>query len=216
MFMRTRIKVCGITNLDDALSVVEAGADALGFVFYPQSPRSIDPESAREIIRILPPLVTSVGIFVNEHIEKVQEIAKHCFLDLLQFHGEESPEYCDWFSRRVVKAFRIRDSIPLDEMKRYNVSGFLLDTYSKDLPGGTGVSFDWSLVRESVHQKPLVLAGGLTPESVGEAIGEIRPYAVDVSSGVEKSPGSKAPEKIRQFILAVQETDAAIYGMKKG
>ncbi len=214
--MRTRIKVCGITNLDDALSAVDAGADALGFVFYSQSPRFIDPESAKEIIRILPPLVTSVGVFVNEHIEKVQEIVKYCFLDLLQFHGEESPEYCGWFSSRVLKAFRIQNSIPLDEMKRYNVSGFLLDTYSKGLPGGTGVSFDWSLVRESGKQKPLVLAGGLTPESVGEAIEKIRPYAVDVSSGVENSPGNKAPEKIRQFILAVQESDAAIYGMKKG
>ncbi len=213
--MRTRIKVCGITNLDDALSAVEAGADALGFVFYSQSPRSIDSESAREIVRILPPLVTSVGVFVNEQIEKVQEIAKYCFLDLLQFHGEESPEYCEWFSGRVVKAFRVQDSIPMAEMKRYDVSGFLLDTYSKDLHGGTGVSFDWSLVRESVMQKPVVLAGGLTPESVGEAIEKVHPYAVDVSSGVESSLGCKAPEKIRQFVRAVREADATIYEMKK-
>jgi phosphoribosylanthranilate isomerase len=208
--MRTRVKICGITNLDDALAAVEAGADALGFVFYPESPRYVYPESVREIVGYLPPMITVTGVFVNEHIEKVQEISKYCSLSLLQFHGKESPEYCQWHGSRVMKAFRVRDASVIDEMKRYEVSGYLLDTYAQDVHGGTGICFDWSLARAAADLKPVVLAGGLTPDNVTEAIEKVRPYAVDVSSGVEGKPGKKAAEKIFNFIKAVEKADARL------
>ncbi len=214
--MKTRVKVCGITSLDDALCAVEAGADALGFIFYPKSPRYLDPDVAREIIRLLPPLVTVVGVFVDEQIKIVREIETYCYLGLLQFHGSETPEYCDWFTSRVVKAFRMRDVSVLDEMKRYDVSGYLLDSYSEKGYGGTGEAFDWSLARSAVALKPVLLAGGLTPENVGRAIAEVRPYGVDVSSGVERAPGSKDPRKLRRFLQAVRRADAMISPKESG
>jgi len=205
--MRTRIKICGITRLDDARTAVEAGADALGFVFYPSSPRYIDPDRVREIIRRLPPMVTRVGLFVDEKIQTVKEIEQYCFLDLLQFHGRETPEYCEWFPGRAIKAIGVKDISPLEEMKRYSVSGFLLDACSEDLNGGTGCPFDWSLAIEAAKSEPVMLAGGLTPENVGEAILKIHPYAVDVSSGVGSSPGEKDPDRTRRFISAVRRAD---------
>lgn len=205
--MRTRIKICGITNLNDALTALEVGADALGFVFFPKSPRYIEPEQAREIIRELPPLVTVVGVFVDEHIDRVREIVKYCSLALLQLHGTESPEYCEWYSQRVIKVFRVKDRASIEEIKKYSVSGVLLDSYSDKAYGGTGSTFDWSLAREVVTLKPVVLAGGLTAENVGQAIAQVRPYGVDVSSGVERAPGNKDHEKMQYFVEAVRKAD---------
>jgi len=213
--MRTRIKICGITNLDDALFAVEAGADALGFVFYSKSPRGVDPESVREIVQHLPPFATVVGVFVDEKIETVREIAKYCSLDLCQLHGTESPEFCEWCDRRVIKAFRIQDDSFLTKMKGYEVAGFLLDAYHPDRYGGTGESADWTLAKEGTRRGTVVLAGGLTPENVGEAIAQVRPYAVDVSSGVEREPGRKDREKVRRFITGVNEIDARLYGSER-
>jgi phosphoribosylanthranilate isomerase len=214
--MRTRIKICGITNFDDALHAVKAGADAVGFVFYERSPRHIDPESARQIVRHLPPFVTAVGVFVDEKIETVRETVQYCFLDLCQFHGKESPEYCEWHHKGVIKAFRVKDRTFLEEMKRYNVAAYLLDTFREDRFGGTGSPFDWSLAGEATKHGPVVLAGGLQPENVGEAVAKVRPYAVDVSSGVEKEPGLKDWQKMKVFVEAVREADTRIYGMGKG
>ncbi len=213
--MRTRIKICGITNLDDALFALDAGADALGFVFYSASPRRIDPESVREIVRHLPPFTKIVGVFVDEKIETVREIAKYCYLDLCQLHGNESPEFCEWCERRVIKAFRVKDNSFLTEMKRYAVAGFLLDAYHPDRYGGTGEAADWVLAKEGARQGTVVLAGGLTPENVGAAIAQVRPYAVDVSSGVEREPGQKDREKVRRFIASVNEMDARLSGQEK-
>ncbi len=207
--MRTRVKICGITNLDDALAAAEAGADALGFVFYTQSPRAVSPETVRETVPYLPPMISTVGVFVNEQIERVQELTKYCHLSLLQFHGNESPEYCRWHGSRVIKGFRVRDASVLEELKAYEVSGYLLDTYSRESYGGTGACFDWSVARQAAVEKLVVLAGGLTPDNVGEAIAAVRPYAVDVSSGVEEEPGRKAVKKIAAFMEAVKEADAA-------
>ncbi len=214
--MRTRIKICGMTNLNDALSALKAGADALGFVFYKQSPRYIEPEIASEIIRNLPPLVTVVGVFVNEQIDKVREIASYCLLDILQFHGFESPEYCEWYHNRVIKAFRVKDASSMEEIKKYKdkVSGYLLDSYSEVAYGGTGSTFDWSVAREISRILPVVLAGGLTPDNVAQAISEVQPYGVDVSSGVESAPGSKDMEKMRSFVESVRKADEDLYGMK--
>ncbi len=209
--MKTRVKICGITNLDDALCAVDAGADALGFVFYPKSPRYLDPDVAREIIQLLPPLVTVVGVFVDEQIKTVREIETYCYLRLLQFHGNETPEYCEWYTGRVLKAFRMRNASVLDEMKRYHVSGYLLDSYSEKGYGGTGESFDWSLARRAAARKPVLLAGGLNAGNVGEAVAAVRPFGVDVSSGVERAPGRKDPRKVRQFLQAVRKADALIY-----
>ncbi|MDX1763830.1 MAG: phosphoribosylanthranilate isomerase [bacterium] len=207
--MRTRVKICGITNLDDALAAVEAGADALGFIFYRESPRFVSPETVREMIPYLPPMIATVGVFVNEQIERVQELTKYCQISMLQFHGEESPEYCRWHGSRVIKAFRVKDASVLDIIKTYEVSGYLLDAYTEGTYGGTGASFDWSVARQAAISKPIVLAGGLTPDNVGEAIGAVRPYAVDVSSGVEEEPGRKAVERIAAFMEAVKGADAA-------
>ncbi len=212
--MRTRIKICGITNLDDALWAVEAGADALGFVFYPESPRRIDAESARAIVRRLPPFVTGVGVFVDEKIETVREIVRYCHLDLCQLHGDESPEFCEWCERPVIKAFRVRDRAFLEGMKRYDVSGFLLDAWQPDRFGGTGKAADWSLAKEGAGKGRVILAGGLTPENVGDAVARVRPYGVDVSSGVEASPGRKDREKVRRFVAAVNTIDARLYGLE--
>lgn len=214
--MRTRIKICGITNLDDALSAVESGADALGFVFVAESRRYVDPDIAREIIQHLPPMVTVVGVFVNEKIETVREIGRHCSLDLLQFHGMESPEYCEWYPQRVIKAFRVKDQSSIKEIRKYKVHGYLLDSYSEKGFGGTGSPFDWSLARKVSPLLPVLLAGGLDPENVGQAIEQVRPYGVDVSSGVESSAGNKDPEKIHGFINAVRTADDRIYGMERG
>ena len=195
-----RVKICGITCREDALSAVAAGADALGFVFFEKSLRFVTPRKAAAIIRELPPFVQTVGLFVNEEAEQVNWAANFCGLDLVQLHGEEDPEFCRGVNRRVIKAFRVKDSASLTGIKRYQVTGYLLDAWSPQAHGGTGQTFDWELARSVATTGKLVLAGGLTPENVAEAVRTVAPYGVDVSSGVESTPGRKDPEKVRGFI----------------
>jgi len=194
----TRIKICGITNEEDALAAIRCGADALGFVFA-KGPRQIEPERARDIIKKLPPLISTVGVFVDERQQRVREIALRCHLDALQLHGSESPAYCRGFYRKVIKAFRVQDESIAGEMARYGVDAYLLDSSTG---GGTSQRFNWDLA-EGLPGR-IILAGGLTPENVAEAIRRVRPYAVDVSSGVELSPGRKDHRLMEEFVSNVR------------
>ncbi|HEB76138.1 MAG TPA: phosphoribosylanthranilate isomerase [Nitrospirae bacterium] len=194
-----RVKICGITRGEDALAAVESGADALGFVFYSGSPRHIRLEAARDIIRELPPFVTTVGVFVDEVPSTISEIVEAAGIDVVQLHGGEPEEVCRLWPR-VIKAFRVRELTDLDAVARYRVSAYLLDTYSPDMPGGTGQVFNWDIALEAKRFGPVVLAGGLTPENVDRAVRWVRPYGVDVSSGVEREKGVKDEEKVRLFI----------------
>jgi phosphoribosylanthranilate isomerase len=195
-----RVKICGITNIEDALQAVAAGADALGFVFHPPSPRCVTVERAGAIIQELPPFIQTVGLFVNADLVLVNDTADRCGLDLIQLHGDEPPDYCDGVRRRVLKAFRVRDETSLEPVRGYQVAGFLLDAWSPEQYGGTGRTFNWEVAAEVQRYGPLVLAGGLTPENVRQAVELVQPFAVDVSSGVEAAPGKKDPEKVREFI----------------
>jgi phosphoribosylanthranilate isomerase len=201
-----RVKICGITNLEDALLAANLGADALGFIFYPPSPRSVAPDAARAIIAQLPPLVTTVGVFVDEEAATVKELAAQVGLDWLQLHGKETPEYCRGLGRRIIKVFRIRDENSLADLAAYRgvVQALLLDTYKKGQVGGTGETFDWDLARQAKKYGPIILAGGLTPENVAQAISVAQPQAVDVASGVEAAPGKKDPEKLQAFFGRVR------------
>jgi len=209
MALRTRIKVCGITSQDDARSAVAAGADALGFIFVNRSPRVITPEMVRAITAQLPPFVSSVGVFLDEKIEVVEEIVSYCRLTQVQLHGAETPEYCGGLTCRVIKSFPMYSGSNRSEIAAYAevASGFLLDTYHKDLAGGTGKVFDWKLVEQVKPPGPVILAGGLTPENVGEAILQVKPFAVDVNSGVEYQPGRKDPDKLKSFAHEVRKAD---------
>ncbi|MBK5274033.1 MAG: phosphoribosylanthranilate isomerase [Desulfuromonadales bacterium] len=201
-----KVKICGITTLEDALTAIEAGADALGFVFYSRSPRHVSPEQAADIIRALPPFVQTVGLFVNEEISVVNATADRCGLDIIQLHGEETPEYCESVLRRVIKAFRVKDITTLDALARYHVSGCLLDAWSPAARGGTGQIFNWEIAAEAVKRgHRIILAGGLTPENIAGAVATVNPYAVDVSSGVESAPGKKDATLIRAFIEAARQ-----------
>lgn len=202
-----RIKICGITRIEDALAAAEAGADALGLVFYPQSLRAVSPKQARTIVDILPPFVTTVGLFVNATPEAVFEVMAQVPLDLLQFHGDERPEYCLQFGRPYLKAVRMKPGTDLASIAAdyAGAQGLLLDTYVAGVPGGTGEVFDWRQIPGKVNQ-PLVLAGGLTPDNVGEAIHSVQPWGVDVSGGVEAAKGIKDPRKIRAFIQACAQS----------
>ena len=204
----TRIKICGITNIDDALMSIDAGADALGFNFVPDTPRYLkDTKAAAKIIEQLPPFITTVGLFVNADPELIQSIADECHLDMLQLHGDESPQFCQGFNRRVIKAVRVKDELSCSHLSDYRVSGYLLDTYVKGALGGTGVAFDWQLAIKAKQYGQIVLAGGLDPDNVASAVQQVRPYGVDVSSRVEASPGRKDPVKVRAFIQNVKEVD---------
>ncbi len=197
-----RIKICGITNTEDALLAVEAGAHAIGFVFA-ESPRQVDPQTVRQIVQVLPPFVSKVGVFVNEDTQKVKHIAASCSLDLLQLHGNESAACCFEFSQRIIKAMRVRDQSILEELPKYKVDAFLLDGFVPGKPGGTGKSFNWDIAAAAKAHGRIILSGGLTPENVEEAIARVKPYAVDVSSGVELEAGKKDPKKMRAFVEAV-------------
>ncbi len=200
-----KIKICGITNRDDALEAAELGADALGFNFYPESPRSIAPEKAAEIIFQLPPFVVPVGLFVNEAEERVREIQELTGIEVLQFHGDESPEFCERFEGRVIKAVRVKDRESLHSIVHYKVSAILLDSHTDGLRGGTGATFDWDLAKNAAILRRIILAGGLTPENAAAAVKKVRPYAVDVASGVEKEKGVKDFGKMKKFITEVRK-----------
>ena len=207
--MSVIVKICGITNTPDALAAIEAGADALGFVFHDNSPRHVSPRTAGEIIQQLPPFVSKVGVFVDAPEELVLRAIGECGLNLLQFHGNESPEYCTQFGLMSVKAFRIQDAASLEQLPKYPTDAWLLDTYSPARPGGTGETFDWDLaVTAKQYGRPIFLAGGLTPENVGEAVSRVQPYAVDVSSGVESAPGRKDALKVSAFLRAAKQASA--------
>jgi len=203
--MSVKVKICGITNLPDGLAAAEAGADALGFVFCEQSPRCVSIEAAAGLIRALPPFIVKVGVFVDAPTELVYRAIGECGLNLLQFHGEESPDYCLQFGLLSMKAFRIRDEESLLPLPTYRTHAWLLDAFTPERLGGTGECFNWELaVQARELGRPIFLAGGLTPENVGEAVKKVHPYAVDVSTGVEAEPGRKDHEKVNAFVHAAK------------
>jgi phosphoribosylanthranilate isomerase len=206
--MSCKIKICGITNFDDAAAAVEAGVDALGFVLYRKSPRYIEPHLVKQIIAELPPFVLPVGVFVNEDAKVVRDLMDSCGLVLAQLHGDETATYCETLGRPVLKAIRLKDRpsfLALAEFTgRAGVRGLLLDAYSEDAYGGTGRTTDWSLAAEVARAAAVLLAGGLTAENVGAAVRTVRPYGVDVSGGVEDRPGKKNREKMRAFVQAAK------------
>lgn len=200
-----RVKICGVTRLEDALAAADAGADAVGFVLYKESPRCIGVEDAQTIIRALPPFVTTVGLFVNQPTQWVRVMAERCGVDVLQFQGDESADYCRDFPERAIKAIRVKDRESLLAMPEYDVRAFVLDAYREGEYGGTGHTFDWDLAIAAKAHGRIILAGGLTPETVAEAVARVRPYGVDVSSGVEGSvKGTKDHGKIAAFIQAAK------------
>lgn len=208
----TRIKVCGITNLEDARAAVELGADAIGFIFAP-SPRRIEQTQARLIVERLPPFIATVAVFVDEDNESVKKTMEATCCTVVQLHGSEPPLALEALREwRIIKAIRVRRSEDMQIMAQYpTASGFILDTYVEGKPGGTGTSFDWSIVaRAESHDRPIILAGGLAPENAAAALATVRPYGVDVSSGVELSPGKKDRAKMARFIEIVRAFDASL------
>ena len=206
--MSVKVKICGITNVFDAMAATEAGADALGFVFCEQSPRYVSIDAAAKVIAELPPFVIKVGVFVDAAEELVYRAISHCGLNLLQFHGNETPEYCQQFLLMSMKAFRIRDETSLEALPLYDTHAWLLDAFTPGKLGGTGEKFNWDLaVKARQIGRPIFLAGGLNPENVSGAVQQVRPYGVDVSSGVEAAPGRKDVEKVKTFIQAAKAVD---------
>ncbi|NPA72284.1 MAG: phosphoribosylanthranilate isomerase [Gammaproteobacteria bacterium] len=205
--MRTRVKICGLTNVADAQLAVMSGADAIGLVFYEPSPRHVSINTAKKIASGVPAFVTKTALFVNPTVEYVQSVLDKVSVDLLQFHGDESAEFCEQFKVSYIKAVRMREGIELEQIaETYRASsGILLDAYKKGIPGGTGEQFDWDRVPKSLS-KPIILAGGLLPENIQQAIKQVRPWAVDVSGGVEASKGIKSADKINQFMQQVMST----------
>ena len=207
--MRTRVKICGITRAEDARVAVDSGADAIGLVFYAPSPRCVSMEQARAIIDAIPPFVCVVGLFVDPAEAHVRSVLHGCRLGLLQFHGDEAPQFCSRFELPYVKAARVRAGIDLVQyLTPYHAAqGWLLDAYHDRLYGGTGDAFDWNLIPRNLA-RPVILSGGLTPQNVGAAMRQIKPWAVDVSSGVEASKGIKDAAKIAAFIAGVKNENA--------
>ncbi|WHZ21832.1 MAG: Phosphoribosylanthranilate isomerase [Nitrospira sp.] len=206
--MTVKVKICGLTNAEDAAAAVEAGADAVGFVFHKKSPRCAEAAVVKGIVKTLPPFVLPIGVFVNEDAKVVRDVVDSCGLALVQLHGDETAAYCEALGRPVLKAIRLKDRrsflILAEFQGRAGVRGFLVDAFSSDAYGGTGQVADWALAAEASSAAPVLLAGGLTPENVSQAILQVRPYGVDVSSGVEASPGKKDHEKVRAFVRAVR------------
>ena len=203
--MPIRIKICGITRLEDARLAVKFGADALGFIFAPKSPRFIHPLDSCEIIRQLPPLVTKVGVFVDDSVEVITDIIHKTGIDTIQLHGSETPQFAAQFTCSVIKAFSIKPGFDLSLLEPYKVSGYLLDTWDASSAGGTGKTFDWNIARLAAQKySSVILAGGLGSTNIVEAIEIVSPYAVDVNSGVEVKPGIKNPLKMRDVINAVK------------
>ena len=201
-----KVKICGITNLEDALTAQKAGCDALGFVFTSRSKRYIPPQQAKRITRRLRKNILKVGVFINAKEKTIKNIANSCALDILQFHGKETPEFCRRFKGfMVIKAFRIKDRISRDRVLKYKTFGYLFDTYVRAQPGGTGRTFDWRLLKFTrTIKKPVFLSGGLNRNNVREAVRTVRPAWVDVSSSVESIPGQKDIRKVREFLKAAK------------
>lgn len=206
--MRTRVKICGFTRVEDAVFAARTGVDALGLVFYPPSPRNVGIEQAANIVKALPAFISVVGLFVDEHEQRVREVLDAVPIDLIQFHGGEEAAYCRLFKRPYVKAVQMRDSTDIQTLadEYHDASGLLLDAYHPDAKGGTGQRFNWGLIPKECSQ-PIILAGGLKPENVRQAVETVRPYAVDVSSGVESCKGIKDTEKMTVFVNEVYEGD---------
>lgn len=200
-----RVKICGITNSEDAQAAVEYGADALGFVFG-KSSRQVTKEQARDIIAELPPFVSPVGVFVDEKADTIKEVCDFCGIYTVQLHGNESPLYLNDLDRyKIIKAFRIKDAEDLKPLENYKPHAFLLDSYVKGVMGGTGITFNWDIAGQAHKYGAIILSGGLTPDNVREAIRIVKPYAVDVSSGVEASPGKKNTSLLKRFIVNAKE-----------
>lgn len=203
----TRIKICGITNKADAINASRLGIDMMGFVFYEKSKRFTSALAAKDIINDLPPGIARVGVFVDEEAGKVREIAEDAGFDVLQFHGNETPQFCAAFRGdfKVIKAFRLNGAQDLKKINDYDVDYYLLDTFKADIIGGTGEVFDWKLLKDFELLKPVILSGGLNAANVGRAISELVPYGVDVSSGVESAPGKKDAELMKKFVEEVRK-----------
>ncbi len=199
-----KIKICGITNSEDALLAVVLGADALGFIFYKESKRYIRPKRAHEIISKLPPFVTTVGVFVNQQLDEIRSIKEVVGFDVFQLHGDESPDFCKKLGRGVIKTIRVDEYINSKEIESYPVQTILFDTYSTEGYGGTGESFRWEILKGLNTSKRIILSGGLSAENISQAIRIANLYGVDVSSGVEDYPGKKNPEKLKKFIEATR------------
>jgi phosphoribosylanthranilate isomerase len=202
----TWIKICGITNIEDGLKAASLGVDALGFIFAP-SMRRVKPDTTQKIIQALPTTLLKVGVFVDEDPEEVLRVAEYCGLNGLQFHGKESPDYCQKFSLLVIKTIRIKDMESLNDMERYPGATLLLDTYSPVKAGGTGNSFSWEIALKAKEKRNFILSGGLNQDNVGEAIKKVRPWGVDVSSGVERGQGKKDHLKMNDFVKEVRKAD---------
>ena len=210
------MKICGIRSIEEAEAAVDSGADALGFNFWPGSPRHIKPETARTIISTLPPFVASVGVFVNEARQTIETIASDLRLDAVQLHGDESPEFCASITTvKTIKALRVTEAFEPKSVKRYQVNMILLDAGVAGSYGGTGRTFDWSMAVECARLVPIILAGGLTPDNVAEAIAMVRPAAIDVCSGVEAEPGRKDLNKLRSFMLAVADGNSVLQNSQR-
>ena len=202
--MAVKIKVCGITNLEDALLAAELGVDALGFIFACDSPRAVNPQVAKKIIAELPPFITTVGVFVNDSKEYIQQIRHFCYLDMVQLHGGESPGFCRRLGGRIIKALRVKDEDSISGLQDYPLDNFLLDAYKEGQAGGTGETFDWRLALAAKRYGRVILSGGLNPRNVARAIQQVRPYAVDVASGVEAAPGKKDGRLLAEFVKVVK------------
>ena len=189
----TRVKICGITNKEDALKSVQLGAWALGFIFYKKSPRYVSPFKAKRIIEELPPFVTPVGVFVNQNEGAIKDIVDFCGIKTIQLHGDETPQTCQCLGKKykVIKAFRVRDGFNISGVSEYPTAAYLMDTYQEDIYGGSGKTFNWDIIKDKKFERPIILSGGLNPENVGKAVATVHPFAVDVSSDVEKEPGRK-------------------------
>lgn len=209
MTARTRIKICGMTKKSDIEAAIRLGVDAIGFIFVKESPRYISPEEVRELAADIPPFINTVGVFKNEDPDIVHEIVQYCDLSVVQLHGSEPPQYSEAITCRVVKAFGVRANMESAQLESYRgvVDGFLLDTYQKGISGGTGKTFDWQLIHKLSPPGPLILAGGIGPDNVAEAIIAVRPFAVDVNSMVEIAPGIKDLQKIEALIEAARKAD---------
>ncbi|MFQ5822978.1 MAG: phosphoribosylanthranilate isomerase [bacterium] len=194
-----KVKICGITNLIDALEACELDADALGFIFHKKSPRYIQPVAAKDIMKSLPPFIIKVGVFVNMTLSDLYKICESVPIDVVQLHGDETPEYCRQISYPCLKVFRVNADFNLLKLKKYQTAGYLLDTFNNYIYGGTGKTFDWNIAKEANKFGRVVLSGGLNSDNILKALDFVRPYAVDICSGVEAFPGKKDPEKLKTF-----------------